>query len=319
MFHLDKNKITGHLIGKGGFGEVHAYEEHPGDTKWVIKKLSTQDFNCFKFFLQEIVLGFRNNHPSILSVCGYDIEHLPDGFYHLYIKLPRMKRNLTEQMKKNKNKGMIPTEEKIVSYFHQLACGVEYLHSIDVAHQDIKPENILIDQNGKLKLSDLGVSKYIPENELSYEVSNIAGCPMYLAPELRNHDPQNRLTLSDLFKADIWSLGAVFIEMILMNPLFVNGIPRNEQEAEMVLNEKLSSAEKKLPNFSKLLRDMLKWNSKERIEIKQVKEQLDSLILVIFFKKIFPEYLFQGNNPLNEINQGNNLREKKTLTFKNMT
>merc|ERR1711917_849 len=90
-------------------------------------------------------------------------------------------------------------------YFYNLITGLNYLHSIQIAHRDIKCENCLIGMDGTLKLGDFGLARKVKNGELS---KTFCGSSDYAAPELfrqREYDP---------FPADIWSCGIALFVML---------------------------------------------------------------------------------------------------------
>jgi serum/glucocorticoid-regulated kinase 2 len=73
------------------------------------------------------------------------------------------------------------TEEQAKFYFSEILLGIEYLHSKNVVYRDIKPENILIDIDGHIRIADFGLSKVIPKRTKSY---SFCGSPEYMSPEM---------------------------------------------------------------------------------------------------------------------------------------
>jgi len=112
-----------------------------------------------------------------------------------------------------------PLDEKLTKiYIRQILEGLLYLHQNKVVHRDLKCANILLSSDGEVKLSDFGASKKL-ERELNFveaekEISkSVKGSPYWMAPEMVRqvgHD----------FRADIWSLGCVIIEMLTGQPPF---------------------------------------------------------------------------------------------------
>jgi serine/threonine protein kinase len=109
--------------------------------------------------------------------------------------------------------------EKIIrSFTRQILNGLDYLHSHGIAHRDIKGANILVDLNGHVKLADFGASKKLADiASFSEGCKTVTGSPYWMAPEVIQ---QGYGGASYGRKADIWSLGAVIIEMATGKPPF---------------------------------------------------------------------------------------------------
>jgi len=103
-------------------------------------------------------------------------------------------------------------EEGVVAkYLKQALEGVAYLHQNSIMHRDIKCANILVDQNGIIKLTDFGASKHISQSADFTESKSLTGSPYWMAPEVVRRSGHG-------FSSDIWSIGCVTIEMITGSP-----------------------------------------------------------------------------------------------------
>lgn len=102
-----------------------------------------------------------------------------------------------------RQKGKLPYDT-FIYYAKQLISALSYCHSRNVAHRDIKPDNIFLDQYGQIKLADFGLAKHFENDAQSNEK---CGSLMYFAPEMFIHHS------IDPFKADIWALGITFFYM----------------------------------------------------------------------------------------------------------
>ncbi|XP_049542294.1 mitogen-activated protein kinase kinase kinase 13-A isoform X2 [Anopheles darlingi] len=100
--------------------------------------------------------------------------------------------------------GGIITPQQLVSWSHQIALGMQYLHSHKIIHRDLKSPNILIGDNEVIKISDFGTSR--EWNEISTKMS-FAGTVAWMAPEVIRNEPCNE-------KVDIWSYGVVLWELL---------------------------------------------------------------------------------------------------------
>jgi serum/glucocorticoid-regulated kinase 2 len=100
------------------------------------------------------------------------------------------------------------SEEHAKFYFAELLLGLEYLHAKDIVYRDIKPENILIDIDGHVKIADFGLSKIIHKKEKSY---SFCGSPEYMCPEILKAIGHDR-------RADIYCIGTLLYELVVGYP-----------------------------------------------------------------------------------------------------
>jgi len=319
MFNIKLQAIQTKIpLGNGAFGYVYPYRpiqenlEDPENRKWVIKKIRVEGFDQFQNHLQEIVLGFQLDHPSLVPVKGFHIEsyqanveeveeEIDEGIdeviydeqikgkvdievvkkitrkvtseilkrrntFTVYIKLPRMKESLQDIIKlRSKSKSSF-TEKEIVDFLHTLACGLEYLHEKNIIHRDIKPSNILIDDDGKAKLSDIGLGAFIASGAKS-SVASRAGTPMYMAPEIRNL--KGSIPKRLLPPSDIYSLGVVGLQLCDLN---LKNSDLTEEEVCNILSKKQYSKE-----FTDLLKNLLRDQADQRISAHEARVELEKI------------------------------------------
>jgi serum/glucocorticoid-regulated kinase 2 len=113
-------------------------------------------------------------------------------------------------------------------YFAEILLGLEHLHSLNIVYRDIKPENILLDIDGHIRIADFGLSKIIPHLHKSY---SFCGSPEYMSPEMLacvGHDK----------RLDIYCLGALLFEMLTGLPPFYS---RDDTQGmyERIMNEEV--------------------------------------------------------------------------------
>jgi len=157
MFKFNPNKLVGTELGHGTFGVVYPYRKSLDDNRWVVKSLYAKTTEELEAFIQPLVLASNHSHPNILSIVGYHIRN-EAGAKRLFLKMPRMKESLKDKINYYKTHGnaVIP-EYEIVAHFYDAVKGLEYLETRRIAHQDLKPSNILIDHNGIAKVADIGM------------------------------------------------------------------------------------------------------------------------------------------------------------------
>ena len=150
----------------------------------------------------------------------------------------------------------------MVKYFQQLISAVDFCHSRGVYHWDLKPENLLLDENGNLKVSDFGLSALAESKHQDGFLHSTCGTPAYVAPEVINRKGH------DGAKADIWSCGVVlFVLLAAYLPLHDSNL--------MELYRKIGKAEFRYPIWFPqevrwLLSKILDPNQKTRISIAKI-------------------------------------------------
>jgi mitogen-activated protein kinase kinase 1 len=187
---------TGHLLGKGASASVWKVRHKPTSQVYALKSVRIEDRGVLLQKLVELKALQSSTHPCIVSFYG--------AFYisaTLYLVLEFMDGGTLADLLKKCGK----IEEKIlVSLSHKIVSGLEYLHKeMHVIHRDIKPQNILINQKGEVKITDFGVC-----SELAHtcDVANtFTGTAKYMSPERLKAGSYTR-------KSDIWSLGIVLYQ-----------------------------------------------------------------------------------------------------------
>lgn len=97
------------------------------------------------------------------------------------------------------------------NYTHQILLGLQYLHANNIIHRDIKGGNILVDDNGVVKLADFGASTELNDFGKTQETNTIKGTPYFMAPEVISSSKYGR-------KGDIWAVGCTMVQMLTGDP-----------------------------------------------------------------------------------------------------
>ena len=189
------------LLGKGGMGTVYLGERADGEfeqtvaIKCLTAKAATESF--LKHFKQEQQILAKLKHPSIAQL--FDGGITEDGTRYIIMELIEGKP-IDEYV----NEKQL-SEKQIIKYFITIAQAVQAAHSQLVLHQDIKPGNILVDNNGSVKLLDFGIAQVISESSPSTEA--FKGTPHYAAPEQVKNETISTAT-------DIYQLGTLLHKLV---------------------------------------------------------------------------------------------------------
>jgi len=204
-------------IGRGGFGTVYLARETMLEVERAVKVLNpvlVTDPDFITRFQKEAKYAARLEHANIVPV--YDMGEA-DGSFYIAMKL-MTGGSLKEKLKKQ---GAL-TFEQTLAITCQVADALEYAcnQPEKLIHRDIKPGNILFDENGSVRLSDFGFAKALAgsgSDSVSTSRSMI-GTPAYMAPEIWSGKTASPAT-------DVYSLACVFYEMLTGNVLFKGDSP----------------------------------------------------------------------------------------------
>ncbi len=120
--------------------------------------------------------------------------------------------DLSERIASYRDKQKPIPETTVLSWFAQAVAAVSYLHMSGLVHRDIKTSNLLLDANDNVLLCDFGIACRVGEPRKNHK-SVTVGTPMYMAPEIVEGSNGDE-------KADIWSLGCVLYELLMLTPAF---------------------------------------------------------------------------------------------------
>lgn len=186
-------------IGAGGMADVYKAQDHKLNRLVAVKVMKAEfreDTGFVQRFQKEAQAAAKLSHPNVVNV--YDVGE-DRGLYYIVMELVEG-ITLKNYIQK---KGKLSVKEA-TSIAIQVSLGLEAAHNRGIIHRDVKPQNIMISTDGKVKLSDFGIAKAMNSNTIT---ANVMGSVHYSSPE------QVRGGISDA-KSDIYSLGITMYEMV---------------------------------------------------------------------------------------------------------
>lgn len=282
-------------IGEGGMANVYLANDTILDRKVAIKVLRGDLSNDEKFirrFQREALSVSNLSHPNIVEV--YDVGE-EDGQY--YIVMEYIEGKTLKQLLKKRETLTLP---EVIDIMLQLTDGLAHAHESYIIHRDIKPQNIMILDNGLVKITDFGIAMALNATQLT-QTNSVMGSVHYLPPEQANGK-------SATVKSDIYSLG------ILMYELITGSVPfKGDNAVEIALKhmkEKIPSIRKQNPTIPQSVENIvIKATAKNpRNRYDSVKEMHDDLEVCMEkenAKKVTFEY------PENDIDDSEPITKKK--------
>lgn len=228
------------VLGKGRFGTVYRGVQVALSRPVAIKVLSDEcrsDPKQVEDFLVEARRAGRLNHQNLVQV--HDVVEV-DGQYLLIMEL--MKGSLSEMLK---TQGPLP-EPTMHRILGDTARALQYAESQGLVHRDVKPDNILVNEEGTFKLADLGIAMAISADGLAHQ-DRIFGSPHYVAPE------QARGGAID-GRADLYALGATAWHLLSGRTIFTG---TSRQVVASHINQELPDLEELCPNVSEAMVELV--------------------------------------------------------------
>lgn len=193
-------------IGRGGMGIVYLALDKRNQRTVAIKQLVLENIDPTKHrefrdrFRREAAMAARLDHPNIVSV--YDVES-EDNYYVMEFLEGRSLRKELE------SRGGKMSPEEYLPIVKQVAEGLDYAHNLNVVHRDVKPDNIFILGDGRVKLTDFGIARTVDYEQTHLTKTGVMlGTLAYVSPE-QLQDAKN----VD-HRADLFSLGVVSYESL---------------------------------------------------------------------------------------------------------
>ena len=223
------------ILGEGGMAFVYKAKDKQLQRNVAIKTLKPNYVNQEKFvdrFRREAQTAANLNHPNIVQIFDWGIEDEP------YFVMEYIEGNtLTSIITGNKTVGL----NDILYIGSQVANGLKEAHKHGLVHRDIKPGNIMITPDGKVKVTDFGIVSLQNEESDITKTGAVLGTASYISPEQAQGKPVS-------FESDLYSLGTVLYELIAGNPPFAGDSPIATATKHLTERpEKLSNYRKDIP------------------------------------------------------------------------
>jgi len=200
------------ILGEGGMAFVYKARDKQLQRDVAIKTLKPNYVNQEKFvdrFRREAQTAANLNHPNIVQIFDWGIEDEP------YFVMEYIEGNtLTSIISGNRTVGL----NDILYIGSQVANGLKEAHKHGLVHRDIKPGNIMITPDGKVKVTDFGIVSLQNEESDITKTGAVLGTASYISPEQAQGKPVS-------FESDLYSLGTVLYELIAGKPPFTGDSP----------------------------------------------------------------------------------------------
>lgn len=259
------------LLGEGGMGAVFKAREtllHRVVALKVIHKRHLGNRDIVDRFFREALLHANLNHPNIVTIYT---AGMASGFPFIAMEYVEGS-NLAEFLR---SQGRLPVRSA-VDFMHQAAGAIAVAHAAKIVHRDIKPQNILVDAYGTIKLMDFGIARRqsMTMAQLTKK-GQVLGTPSYMAPEQIMGEKVDE-------RSDIYSLGVMFYQLLTQRLPYEASTPM--EMIHRALTEEFAPVRSLVPDVpdsvAKIIDKSLARDPKDRYpSVRNMKAVLDSCIL----------------------------------------
>ena len=240
------------LIGRGGFSEVWLAQDKITDLNIALKIYAPgqgMDNDGLNIFSQELKSVFHLSHVNLLKP-----NHMGTWQNQPYLIMEYCSRgSITKQVGKM-------SEQEVWKVLHDVASGLAYLHSKEIVHQDIKPDNILLDDEGNYRITDFGITtkaRVTLRKSVGAAAAVSGGTMAYMGPERFSTQP------APTKASDIWALGATLFELLTGDVPFGEvggGMQKNGAEIPDIVLPDKSTVSTELTHVIRLMLSPNTWD-----------------------------------------------------------
>ena len=201
------------LLGRGSFGEVNQVKNKEDHKLFAVKTILCVEERDLVESLLEVKHLRLNRHPCVIDITDAWITEKPAKVIHLAMSYCEA-GDIAKIITANKSKNSFVLETQVVKWMLQIAFAIEFVHSNNFMHRDLKPCNVLLCEGGQyVKLADFGLTVEIKSDGHGIANEGEAGTPLYTAPEIIKGQSYS-------YPVDCWSYGIMLYELMSLKAPF---------------------------------------------------------------------------------------------------
>ena len=273
----DENNISYiRPIGQGSYGVIYLVEEKNKKIQYALKSILCNDLEQILKHKKEFELSYSLSHTNFIKIYNALFKYLDMTTYMLYILMERGETDWNTEIEKRAKLNNFYTETELIKILKQLTDVLYYFQKNNIAHRDIKPQNILVFKNGIYKITDLGEAKDAKKN---IQLATLKGSQYFMSPNLFfafKYNGSNHKVVHNIFKSDVFSLGFCFLYAMNLNMKLIQSL-REENNMKNVVNvvKRFGLDKKYSDKFMNIIYNMIQIDENKRWDFIELNEEVN--------------------------------------------
>ena len=268
-------------IGEGSNANIYLVKDNKTDKEYALKKMVCQEFNDLVKIKKKLEIINELNHNNIMKVIKIQFKCLDFTTYAINAVMEKAITDWNNEIKERAKNKNYYTEKELINIAAQIISGLAFLQENNIAHRDIKPQNILVFPNNVYKIGDLGE---MTENIKDFDNQfTLRGSESFLSPALKNGLKHNEKGVKhNVFKSDVFSLGYCFLYAISLDMDILEQARKcwgkNKNDEKIKIDIKKYIGENELSNeFIDFIGAMILEDEDQRKDFLQLRKDLEVL------------------------------------------
>ena len=263
-------------IGEGAYGLIYLVENIHNRKQFALKKILCKDLYEIMKHKNQLELIYSMKHKNIMEIYNLQYKYLDNTTYAIYVLMERAQNDWSIDIRKRIINKKPYKEQEIVNILKQVVSALSYLQKKNIAHRDIKPQNILLFQGNIFKVADLGEAKNI--HNINNKQMTLRGSELYMSPSLYTRHKYNRKDVfHNAFKSDVFSLGFSTLYAMQLNLKIIENI-RELNNMKIIINSIYKDMGKRIysDKLMKIIFRMIEVDENKRYDFIELEKELNN-------------------------------------------
>ena len=263
-------------IGQGSYGVIYLVEDKNKKTQYALKSILCNDLEQILKHKKEFELSYSLQHNNFIKIYNALFKYLDMTTYMLYILMERGESDWNTEIEKRSKLNNFYNENELIYILKQLVDVLSFFQKNNIAHRDIKPQNILIFKNNIYKITDLGEAKDVKNN---IQLATLKGSHFFMSPNLFKAfklNGNNSKVKHNIYKSDVFSLGYCFLYAMNLKMNIIQSL-REENDMVCVANivKKFGLNEKYSEKFMNIIYKMIHIDENKRLDFIELFDEIN--------------------------------------------